>query len=144
MTFSAAPVPSRLGALAVVLVVGLGGCGGSPASPAKAGGVEVVRVHPGAGPSTSTAEPPSTAGGHPPTAIGVADKDFSQAEIQLSTAGDCASMCKALASMRKAAEHLCALTKDGGDDDKKRCDGAQEKLKTAEVKVKNSCGGCGP
>lgn len=114
------------------LATGLGACGASAPAPAKAGG---------AGPANSTAEPSFTKS---KPEVATADQDFGAAESQLSAAGDCASMCKALASMRKAAEHLCALTKDGGDDDKKRCDGAQEKLKSAEAKVKTSCGGCGP
>lgn len=143
MTTTRIPRAVQASAFAVLLGVGVGACGGSVGSPAKAGG---------AGPTPSTAEPTGSSttgtstgtGTGKPGEIGVADQDFDQAASQLSAAGDCASMCKALASMRKAAEHLCALTKDGGDDDKKRCDGAQEKLKSAETKVKSSCGGCGP
>ncbi len=76
--------------------------------------------------------------------VSKARDEFDMAATQLSAASDCVTMCKALASMRKAAEHLCELTKDGGDDEKKRCDGAKDKVAAAEVKVKSTCGGCGP
>ena len=76
--------------------------------------------------------------------LGTASDELDAAATQLGAASDCAAMCKALASMRKAADHLCALTKDGGDDEKKRCDGAKEKVAAAETKVKTTCGGCGP
>ena len=57
--------------------------------------------------------------------------------------GDCASMCKALSSMQRAADHLCGLTKDGADSEKKRCDDAQAKVDGAKERVKSTCGGCG-
>jgi len=123
-------VTVSVGVLMGVLFVGVG-CGGSSA-PAHTGG---------AAPPDSAIKGPVTA---PKTELVQADDDFAAAESQLSAAGDCVAMCKALASMRKATDHLCALTKDGGDDDKKRCDGAKEKVASAEAKVKSTCGGCGP
>jgi hypothetical protein len=55
--------------------------------------------------------------------------------------GDCASLCKALASMSRATDHLCELVKEGGDP--KRCDDAKARLDAAQAKVKSTCGGCG-
>jgi len=55
--------------------------------------------------------------------------------------GDCARMCKALASMQRAADHLCTLA-TSDDDGKKRCDEARARVSAAEDKVKASCGGC--
>jgi len=117
------------GGLAILVCSGVG-CGGG-AAPAHTGG---------ATPDAAIHEGPEPA----KTELRQADEDFAAAESQLSAAGDCAAMCKALASMRKATDHLCALTKDGGDDEKKRCDGAKEKVASAEAKVKSTCGGCGP
>ena len=57
--------------------------------------------------------------------------------------GECATLCKALASMQRSADQLCALTRDGDGSEKKRCTDAQKKLEVASAKVKSTCGGCG-
>lgn len=55
--------------------------------------------------------------------------------------GDCAALCKALASMSRATSSLCELVKEGGDP--KRCSDAKARLESAQSKVNSSCGACG-
>lgn len=85
-----------------------------------------------------------------PSADGTID-DIPHAQLQFedshqaftAASGDCAQMCKALSSMQRAADHLCGLTKDGANSEKKRCDDAQSKVDGAKERVKATCGGCG-
>jgi hypothetical protein len=70
---------------------------------------------------------------------------FDQSEAAFTAAGtDCAQLCKALASMQRAADHLCDLTKDGADLDKQKCTDARARVTTAKDRVAKACGGCGP
>ena len=55
---------------------------------------------------------------------------------------DCATMCKALASMKRAADHLCKLLPTG-EGSAKRCIWARRRVEEAETKVNSTCGGCG-
>jgi len=72
-----------------------------------------------------------------------AELDFEIAQDAFTAAGnECASLCKALASMKRATEHLCELTQGGSNNDQKRCTDAKAKLETAQAKVKATCGGC--
>ncbi len=83
---------------------------------------------------------PSTAGQRPaPTPeIAGARGELDRAERQLSSSlGDCAAACRALASMERAADHLCAL--DAGAE----CSRARERVEAARERVRTSCGGCG-
>jgi hypothetical protein len=50
----------------------------------------------------------------------------------------CTTACSALASMARAADHLCGLA--GATDS--RCTGARERLKNASTRVHASCPGC--
>lgn len=119
-------VLGALGALGVA-------CGGSAAP----GGA--------AAPTTTTTE------GQPkaePTVIPVetrmlsAQGELEDAQSAFTAAGsDCASLCKALASMTRATDHLCELAKEAADP--KRCDDAKGRLDSAQAKVKSTCGGCG-
>jgi hypothetical protein len=130
------------------------GCGGASAGAAKG---------PSTQPATMTETPSTGAGGagtsgvaapmpseKTPGSDGMVD-DVAHAQIQFeesnkafsAASGDCASMCKALSSMQRAADHLCGLTKDDGDSGKKRCDDAQAKVDGAKERVKATCGGCG-
>ena len=59
------------------------------------------------------------------------DGDYAQA-----MASDCALACKALGSMRRATDHLCAL--DPGD----RCAKARQKLDAASDHVRATCPSC--
>lgn len=66
-----------------------------------------------------------------------AHAELSRAEAQVNAAmSDCAQACRALESMERAAEHLCAL--DGGSE----CGRARERLEAARQRVRASCGGC--
>lgn len=51
----------------------------------------------------------------------------------------CVTACKALASMDRAASHICSLA---GDDDS-RCTNARERVRSATERVRQSCPDCG-
>jgi hypothetical protein len=51
----------------------------------------------------------------------------------------CATACQALASMRRATDHLCGLA---GDADP-RCSGARERVQRAGERVHSACSACG-
>ena len=96
---------------------------------------------------------PSAGAGAPPTATAAepmpvddlrhAQSGFDESARAFAAAGsDCAQMCRALASMQRAAEHLCELTKDGGDLDRKRCTEARDHVGNARDRVQSSCGAC--
>jgi len=126
----------RLGWLVLgLVVVGSGACGGAaaPAAPSEAapsGGGEYH--HEVAAPSAGTA-------GQAPVApeIAGARGEMDRAERQLSSSlGDCAAACRALASMERAADHLCAL--ESGPE----CSHARERVEAARERVRSTCGGC--
>lgn len=50
----------------------------------------------------------------------------------------CSAACRALASMRRAANHLCGLT----GDPEPRCDAARARLTRAEERTRASCPAC--
>ncbi len=65
--------------------------------------------------------------------------DLDRAESQVGTGNqmsDCATACRALESMERAAEHLCAIDSGG------ECGRARERLEAARQRVRASCGGC--
>jgi hypothetical protein len=67
--------------------------------------------------------------------------ELNRAQAQLeAAAGDCAAACRALASMQRATERLCALA--DGADDRRRCDDAKTRLVAARDRVRSACGGC--
>ena len=69
--------------------------------------------------------------------MNAARSDLDRAESQVSAAmSDCATACRALESMERAAEHLCAI--DSGSE----CGRARERLEAARQRVRASCGGC--
>lgn len=118
-------------------------CGGAaaPESTTPASG--------GAGAGGGTAAPemspqsvqhtPSNAGndGDRGMRMNAARGELDRAESQVSAAmSDCAQACRALESMERAAEHLCAL--DNGNE----CGRARERLEAARQRVRASCGGC--
>jgi len=132
--------------VASMIVVGSIACGGgmapevqksvTPTSPS--GGANDVEntTHTNAPQSVPTdARPQSTAGTYarPPSRERV---DFERAEQQLNASiGDCATACRALASMESAASHLCEL--DAGE-----CSAAQQRLAAARDRVERACGKC--
>ncbi|HEX4512989.1 MAG TPA: hypothetical protein VGH87_24880 [Polyangiaceae bacterium] len=118
----------------VVVACFLVACGG--AAPAESttpastsGGASAPEMSPmvqNAGPSDSRAAQVNAARG-----------DFDRAESRVSAAmSDCATACRALESMERAAEHLCAL--ESGSE----CGRARERLEAARERVRSSCGGC--
>lgn len=148
----------RAVACVIAGAVGLAACGGAPeerpaaapetmspadqtASPAGAGaGAPSSATAPEAAPAPGV-PPSSTSGGYarPPDARAGARMELQQAETQLSASlGDCATACRALASMERAAEHLCRL--DSGDE----CSDARARVTAARSRVQTSCGGCSP
>jgi MYXO-CTERM domain-containing protein len=85
-------------------------------------------------PSTAFAQATLDAGSGDLTALQAEiERDYAQA---VATASDCAVACRALESMKRAADRLCAL--EPGD----RCTQAQQKLKDATDHVRSSCPAC--
>jgi len=112
-----------------LLAVAVAACGGSEAAPSQT-------------PSTTEKAAPeaTTAGGGAtnlaPEVAG-ARNDLDRAERDVAAAqADCAAACRALSSMERAAEHLCAL--DGGAE----CTRARERVEAARERVRAACGGC--
>ena len=64
------------------------------------------------------------------------------AQIFTAAGTDCSKMCKALASMERAAGHLCDLVKTGVAADKKKCTDAKARVDHARDRVISTCGGC--
>jgi hypothetical protein len=92
----------------------------------------------GSAPRSSSA--PSLPPSPTPSRIDRAQSDFDRASNALIEAGaECATLCKALASMQRSADALCNLSKDGAASDKRRCTDAQKKVDVATAKVKASC-----
>jgi hypothetical protein len=88
-----------------------------------------------AAPDNKTA--PEAAGSTVVPEVGAARADFDRAENQVGAAtGDCAAACRALASMQRAADHLCSV--DGGPE----CARARQRVDTARERVQASCGQC--
>jgi hypothetical protein len=72
-----------------------------------------------------------------------ARREFERAEASLqASASDCATACRALASMTRAVEHLCALADSPGD--QQRCDDARRRMASARERVRQTCGACSP
>jgi hypothetical protein len=72
-----------------------------------------------------------------------ARSELDRAEGSLAaSASDCSAACRALASMGRAVEHLCALV--DSRDDQRRCDDARQRLSSAREHVRQTCGECSP
>jgi hypothetical protein len=137
-------------ALATAAVLALEACGGGaqltsapPASP-EPPPAQAQGSSPAAG-AASPAPPypaPSATGATPANAAArEADRELESAQRELDVAaGDCRTACRALASMDRAAGHLCALAE--GPDDRARCEEAKVKLRAARDKVRATCGEC--
>ncbi len=69
-----------------------------------------------------------------------ARRDLERAERDAQT-GDCPGACRALASMERAAAHLCSLATAAGDS-ASDCDDAERRLKAARDRVRAACGTC--
>ncbi|MEO7096183.1 MAG: hypothetical protein ABI175_23185 [Polyangiales bacterium] len=58
--------------------------------------------------------------------------------------GDCVTMCKALQSMARAAQRICALAEGGAEADRQRCVDARAKVEEATKRVLAACPACNP
>jgi hypothetical protein len=139
--------------LVPVVVIAWGACSESkPAeapSPPTAGAPATESVTS----SKSQAAPPSNydvSSSRKPATLGEARAAFTDAEnkvvalvgtaakpVALST-DSCGVACKALASMKRATEHLCELSTD----DPASCDDARARLDRATARVREVCGEC--
>lgn len=144
-------------AMACALVAGawlaLGaGCGGaakdaspSAMAPSNAGGAQKSEMAPSTGypppaPTPQATAPPGVPGpGAQRRAEAAADLERAERELSASNS-DCASACRALASLERATVLLCDLAEQ--PDDVQRCDDAKKKLRTARDRVKSTCSSC--
>jgi hypothetical protein len=136
--------------IAIALLLGVG-CGGA----SKSGGASSPPA-----PSPSTSATPTddasskviesdSADEAKPGAEGAmltapaAQRAFDTASAAIEAAGgSCETMCKALASMQRAADRLCEIAaSDVGES--KRCEDARARVESARKKVTTQCGGCG-
>jgi hypothetical protein len=127
-------------------------CGGAAQQPpASPGGYAPEDRRPTTDPNAppASAAPNTTpqtvapAPGQPPTGStrGAALVDLERSERELgASAGDCATACRALASMERATTQICSLTGEVGDDG--RCDDARRRLLSAKDRVRSACGDC--
>jgi TolA-binding protein len=120
----------------VLLLLVVIACGGS-AAPATApestggGGDGEGHVQQMAAPSNQNVQAPHD------VRMGAARNELDSAESRVNAAmSDCATACRALESMERAAEHLCAL--DAGTE----CGRARQRFEAARDRVRASCGGC--
>jgi len=119
------------------LLIVAAACGGAAApesaTPSGAGGTSA----PEGTPQNATSVQNTTPVDSRSVRMNAARSDLDRAESQVSAAmSDCATACRALESMERAAEHLCAL--DNGTE----CGRARERLEAARQRVRASCGGC--
>jgi len=122
----------------------------STATPALAPSTGTGTTSSDAAPSNATGTSPPNVGTIPPTPEPTPIDDVPHAQAQFeasaqiftSSGSDCTKMCKALASMQRAADHLCDLVKNAAVTDKKKCTDAKARVDHARDKVLSACGGC--
>lgn len=142
---------SRFRFVAVLAILAtMNACGGSAAPPASGGAAAPTHEETEKKPEKESPAAGVDKGGAATPTMLPWDADMKQTQISLdqassafAAANDCASMCKALASMARSTEHLCDLLKGDTSPEQKRCSDAQSKLESARTKVKQTCGGCG-
>jgi hypothetical protein len=134
-----------VGALLLAATFGYG-CGGGappqvpPATPAApAGGAEpgAVSAPPPPPPAPSLAEPPASREAQ--RSMAASDLARAQRDLELATS-DCATACRALASMASATARLCSLADEPPD--QRRCEDAKVRLTAARSRVRAACGAC--
>lgn len=138
----------RRQAWVALVVTALAACGGgmapseapkstSPAPPAYHQETNGT-AQPQSNQSTSTPASPEHPGNfaQPPNSARV-ELDRAQAQVEASM-GDCATACRALASMESAAHHICEL----GGDDSTDCSSARQRVSIARDRVERACGKC--
>jgi hypothetical protein len=66
---------------------------------------------------------------------------LARAELELeASSSDCASACRALGSLERAASRLCDLA--DSPDDRRHCDDAKQKVIAARDRVRQTCSAC--
>ena len=115
----------------VLLSTGLAACAAAPQKGASPPPVEQDRDTQTGAPGTDATE--THAPKKTPVAAARSELDRAAADVEAGLT-ECTSACRALASMERAAEHLCEL--DGAEE----CSSAKERVERARAKVKNS--GC--
>ncbi|MBI2391313.1 MAG: hypothetical protein HYV09_17115 [Deltaproteobacteria bacterium] len=129
---------SALRLIIPLALLSLAACGGASKAPAT-GGAAPPPSAPPVYEDKAKAEPALLP---VETRAASAQAELDEAQGAFSAAGgDCAALCKALASMSRATNSLCELVKEGGDP--KRCSDAKARLESAQSKVNSSCGACG-
>ncbi|MBI2389242.1 MAG: hypothetical protein HYV09_06465 [Deltaproteobacteria bacterium] len=93
-------------------------------------------------PTTPTGLAPSAPFTPPSAEMADALAELAAAEQQLAASPPCVTMCKALESMKRAADRVCDLAKDGPPSDQRRCDDARAKLEEATARVRAACPDC--
>lgn len=132
--------------VAVPLAVAVAACASSP--PAADAG-KTLTVGSNVAPTTP-GQPDMSPGTTAPRNATEAEDELTKAERDLEklvgaepaptplSTDACATVCKALASIRNAAEHVCALSTD----DPSRCESARKRAERAEERAKSACPSC--
>ena len=115
---------------------------GSEAERAPAEEKYIEQAPPAAAPPPPTGGAADRALSPPPSATPTLSESWmalEQAAAELQTAGnDCGTACRALGSMKRAKDNICAIT--GADD--ARCERAVDQVTVAARRVRAACGEC--
>ncbi|AUX43140.1 hypothetical protein SOCE26_045830 [Sorangium cellulosum] len=109
----------------------------APEQPAPAPPAAEPLAPPAAAPPAPRGTPDRAAEASRPTTAD-ADAPAKKREAERVSAPPCETACRALASMERAAQHLCGLS---GDADQ-RCDAARTRVKSATDRVATQCPRC--
>jgi len=91
--------------------------------------------------SPAFAPPGTDRGEAPAAALRASRTDLDRASRDLeASANDCASACRALASMERATAHLCDLATER--DDRRLCEDSRSKVSSARERIRATCGAC--
>jgi hypothetical protein len=93
------------------------------------------------GATSPFAQPPPGTVGQVQPEMWTLFEDLSVAEsLALSGQGGCVHACRALRSMTRSAERLCALAREQGE--QRMCDDARRRVREARGVVRSACGRC--
>ncbi|MGK3983407.1 hypothetical protein WME99_10230 [Sorangium sp. So ce136] len=110
----------------------------SVAQSAQPGDRPPAAPSPAAPPPAPAPAPPAAADSAPRATTAGRERPSKKAEAEQVSAAPCETACRALASMSRAAQHLCGLA---GDADQ-RCDAARTRVKSATDRVEAQCPRC--
>lgn len=121
----------------LALVLGVPAGYAQPAQPS--GGIRGDAVGGARGEEKPSAAPPPPPAS-PPAPVEQAQRPADAPSVTTAAKSDpCATACRALASMKRAAEHVCELAGAGDA----RCGAARDRVKNASARVHASCPACG-